>query len=247
MPWIWLWVKWIAKTSMYSYSSSSPNPVSRLRNEGADNCKKHLSCTWRIDSILADKLAEKHICFKTRQNNTELQSIIAGGFGSEAGGVSKTLYRIQEWFGANRLCAIQKHIWWFVCFFTIKWFHTNQKGLSQLYGKFDGKFVIWWCCVLLQFTIKSRWTMHLADLEVYAETVSMCPSARHVPSHRPHGDLVGLKVKIQDLPSQEKKALKFNIEIAYVPNRKRDSCRDVQHVSGRRGKLDYHPFWNGTV
>lgn len=74
------------------------------------------------------------------------------------------------------------------------------------------------------------------SLEVYAETVSMCPSARHVPSHRPHGDLVGLKVKIQDLPSQEKKALKFNIEIAYVPNRKRDSCRDFQHVSGRRWK-----------
>lgn len=68
-----------------SYSSSSPNPVSRLRNEGADNCKKHLSCTWRIDSILADKLAEKHICFKTRQNNTKLQSIKAGGFGSAGG------------------------------------------------------------------------------------------------------------------------------------------------------------------
>lgn len=85
MPWIWLWVKWITKTSMYSYSSSSPNPVSRLRNEGADNCKKHLSCTWRIDSILAEKLAEKHVCFKTRQNNTKLQSIIAGGFGNEGG------------------------------------------------------------------------------------------------------------------------------------------------------------------
>ena len=111
MPGIWLWVTLITNGSRCSHSCSSPNPVARLRNEGADNCKKHLSCTWSIDSILADTVSWRRntsFCFKTRRNNsqssTELLSIIGTVFGG-MGARGKERFGaniIGEWFGANR-------------------------------------------------------------------------------------------------------------------------------------------------